>query len=73
MGTVADRYIRCYYAIVNVIASVGSGDIFPVTDVGRVYFTLLMTIGDVFFSLGFGMIAGIFLRDKESDETEQLI
>jgi len=72
-GDVSDRYIRCYYAMINVVSSVGSGDMFPVTDIGRVFFTLLMTVGDVFFALAFGMIASISLRNKESDETEQII
>ena len=56
--------------MLNVVSSVGSGDTFPVTDLGRIFFTLMMTVGDVLFALGFGMIASISLSNSEGDETE---
>lgn len=39
------------------MTSVGYGDIFPVTDLERVFFILMITAGDVLFALAFGLIA----------------
>ena len=50
-------YIRNWYAIANIVSSVGSGDIFATTDLERIFFTLLMTAADIVFALAFGLLA----------------
>jgi hypothetical protein len=32
------QYIRCWYAIGNIVSSVGSGDVFATTDLERIFF-----------------------------------
>ena len=54
---VSERYLLCFYSVINVVTSVGYGDIFPVTNLERVFFILMITAGDVLFALAFGLIA----------------
>jgi hypothetical protein len=50
-------YLFCWYAIANIVSSVGSGDIFGTTDLERFFFVLLITFADVIFALAFGLLA----------------
>lgn len=53
------QYLRSYYAVANIVSSVGSGDVFGTTDLERIFLTALMTAADVVFALAFGLIAEI--------------
>ena len=55
----------------NVVCSVGYGDMFPMTDIERVVFTIMITIGDLLFALAFGLIARLTLQISLTDETKQ--
>ena len=55
--TMAERYLLCFYLVLNVATSVGYGDMFPVTDTERIFFCLMINAGDVLFALAFGLIA----------------
>ena len=50
-------YIRNWYAIANIVSSVGSGDVFGTTDLERLFFIVLMTAADIVFALAFGLLA----------------
>lgn len=54
----------------NVVCSVGYGDMFPMTDIERVVFTVMITIGDLLFALAFGLIARLTLQISLTDETK---
>lgn len=60
--TVSERYLLCYYAVLNVVTSVGYGDMFPVTDLERIFFILMINAGDVLFALAFGLLAQIAMQ-----------
>lgn len=57
-------YLRCFYLVINVVTSVGYGDMMPSTDTERVFFVLLINAGDVLFALAFGLIAQITMRSR---------
>lgn len=44
---------------------------FPMTDLERVVFTVMITIGDLLFALAFGLIARLTLQISLTDETKQ--
>mmetsp|Transcript_2189 Transcript_2189/g.3273 ORF Transcript_2189/g.3273 Transcript_2189/m.3273 type:complete len:110 (-) Transcript_2189:2315-2644(-) len=54
-------YLRSIYTVFNIVCSVGYGDMFPMTDTERVFFTLMITSGDMLFAMAFGLITRITL------------
>jgi hypothetical protein len=62
-----DRYIRSYYLTINIATSVGSGDMYPNTELERFAVTIMMTVGDVLWSFGFGLIIQFWQMSKEDD------
>jgi hypothetical protein len=71
--TVSERYLLCYYAVLNVVTSVGYGDMYPMTDLERVFFILMINAGDVLFALAFGLIAQITMQKSAADENEKFV
>jgi hypothetical protein len=65
------KYLRSIYTVFNVVCSVGYGDMFPMTDLERVVFTVMITIGDLLFALAFGLIARLTLQISLTNETKQ--
>jgi len=57
--TMSEQYLLCFYTVINVVTSVGYGDMYPVTDVERIFFIVVINIGDVLFALAFGVIGSI--------------
>lgn len=60
----------CYYTIMNVVSTVGYGDMFPMTDVERIFFIFLINSGDALFAVAFGLIAGITMQASKNKSTE---
>lgn len=52
----------CFYTVINVVTSVGYGDMYPVTDIERIFFIVVINIGDVLFALAFGIIGAISMQ-----------
>jgi hypothetical protein len=50
------QYLRSIYTVFNIVCSVGYGDMFPMTDTERIFFTMMITMGDLLFALAFGLI-----------------
>jgi len=69
--TLGEKYLLCYYLVLNVVTSVGYGDMFPVNDAERIFFCLTITAGDVLFALAFGMITQITMQSDRLDESKQ--
>ena len=59
-----------YYTIMNVVSTVGYGDMFPMTDVERMYIIFLINMGDALFAVAFGLIAGITMQASKNKSTE---
>lgn len=68
--TLWESYIRNFYAVVNIVSSVGSGDIWGTTDLERVYFTFLMCAADVVFALAFGLLAELTTNIRANNTQE---
>ena len=71
--TIGERYLLCFYAVINVVTSVGYGDMYPVTDLERIFFILMINAGDVLFALAFGLIAQITMQKSQTDENEKFV
>jgi CRP-like cAMP-binding protein len=54
----------------NVVSTVGYGDMFPMTDIERIFFVLLINSGDALFAVAFGLIAGITMQASNNKSTE---
>ena len=50
-------YLRSFYQITNIVSTTGSGDAFATTDIERIFFVFLMSLGDLIFGICFGYIA----------------
>jgi hypothetical protein len=59
--------------VINVVTSVGYGDMMPYTDTERIFFVVMINAGDVLFAVAFGLIAQITMRSAEGNETNQFI
>jgi hypothetical protein len=66
---VGDQYLRTLYMVYNITCTVGSGDMFPMTNIELVFFILMVTIGDVFFNLAFGLITNVTLMIAMADDS----
>ena len=64
-------YLRSIYTVFNIVCSVGYGDMFPMNDTERVFFTMMITMGDLLFALAFGLITKLTLEIALTDETKQ--
>ena len=58
------RMLFWYFNIINHITTIGYTNYAPVTDVGRIWIVLFITLGDVLFAAGFGLIAGIVTQSS---------
>ena len=54
----------------NVVSTVGYGDMFPMTDVERIFMIFLINSGDALFAVAFGLIAGITMQASKNKSTE---
>ena len=66
-------YLRNWYAIANMVSSVGSGDIYGVTDLERMFLAFTFTSADIFFALAFGLLAEITTNVRENNESENFL
>ena len=57
----------------NIVSSVGYGDMFPMNDLERIYIIFMINLGDALFALAFGLIAAIWMHISQSDEVQQFI
>jgi hypothetical protein len=64
-----ESYLLCYYLVLNVVTSVGYGDMYPVTDLERIFFIVMINSGDCLFALAFGLITQISMQKSVGDET----
>ena len=71
--TLWETYSRCFYAVINITTSVGSGDNYAMTDPERIFFICMMTMGDIVFGLAFGLVAEVFLNFKKNNPTNNFI
>lgn len=70
-ASLAVRYLRTIYTVFNIVCSVGYGDMFPMTDLERIWFTTMIVIGDLLFALAFGLITKLTLQFSLTNETRQ--
>ena len=60
---VYEQYNLGQYCVMNIVTSLGSGDMFPSTDKERLFFTFMMTSGDLCFAFAFGLITNIMMEN----------
>ena len=64
------KVLLSYYTVINIVATVGYGDMFPMTDAERLFFVFLINLGDAVFAVAFGLIAGITMQASKSEVME---
>ena len=64
------KVLFSYYTVINIVATVGYGDMFPMTDAERLFFVFLINLGDAVFAVAFGLIAGITMQASKSGVME---
>jgi len=69
-GPFYKQLLFSYYTIMNVVSTVGYGDMFPMTDVERIFIIFLINSGDLIFAVAFGLIAGITMQASNNKNTE---
>lgn len=65
------KVLLSYYTIINIVATVGYGDMFPMTDAERLFFVFLINMGDAVFAVAFGLIAGISMQASKNRSTDE--
>lgn len=66
----AEQYLRSYYCVINIVCTVGSGDMFPCTDPERWFFSYMVMFGDCMFAVAFGLITNVALQISMKDEVK---
>lgn len=51
-----EKYLRSYYFMLNIATGIGSGDMTPANESERFWISIFMTMGDVLWCFGFGLI-----------------
>ena len=59
------KYLYSIYFTMNIVTSVGYGDMFATTDLERVMTMLVILTGDALFAVGFGMLASIAMQSSQ--------
>jgi len=54
-----EKYLYSVYFTMNIVTSVGYGDMFGTTDTERVATSIIIMIGDALFAVAFGLMASI--------------
>ena len=57
----------------NIVTSVGYGDMFPTTGVERVCTMLIILSGDALFAFAFGMMASLALENNSKDSINWIL
>jgi hypothetical protein len=68
-----ELYLRCFYAVMNIVTTTGSGDVYACTDLERIFFFCMITVGDVLFSLAFGFIANMTMLQTVQNDSNTFI
>ncbi len=64
----ARRYMFSMYLTMNIVATVGYGDMFTMTDVERLFVVFLINTGDALFAVAFGLIAALSMEASQNSE-----
>ena len=54
----------------NVVSSVGYGDMFPINSLEQMVIIFMINLGDALFAVAFGTIAAIFMHFSQNSDTE---
>jgi len=57
--SLARKYLFAIYFTMNIVTSVGYGDMFGTTDAERIMTCLIIITGDALFAVAFGMMASV--------------
>ena len=59
-----------FYFVMNIVATVGYGDMFPMTDYERLFIVFMINLGDALFALAFGLVSAVTLHMSHSDDVK---
>ena len=61
------------YYTMNIVTSVGYGDMFPTTDIERLCTMFIILSGDALFAFAFGMMASLALETDFKDSLKRFL
>eukprot|EP00357_Protocruzia_adherens_P001203 CAMPEP_0115029576 /NCGR_PEP_ID=MMETSP0216-20121206/37099_1 /TAXON_ID=223996 /ORGANISM="Protocruzia adherens, Strain Boccale" /LENGTH=919 /DNA_ID=CAMNT_0002406219 /DNA_START=122 /DNA_END=2880 /DNA_ORIENTATION=- len=64
----SEQYLYAIYFVMNIVTSVGYGDMFGTTDLEKLTTIFIILIGDALFAVAFGMLASISMESRDDDE-----
>lgn len=60
------KILVSYYQMLNIVTTVGSGDVFGLNDNERIVLLIMINVGDAIFAVAFGLIAAIILQKSKN-------
>jgi len=69
--SLAKEYLMSFYFVMNIVSTVGYGDMFALNDFERVVVILMINLADALFAVVFGLVAAISMRMQEQDEVKK--
>ena len=61
-ASLARQYLLTIYFVMNIVSSVGYGDMYARNDLERIYIVFMMNLGDALFAVAFGLLAAITMN-----------
>lgn len=55
----------------NIVSSVGYGDMYARNDLERIYVVFMMNLGDALFAVAFGLLAAITMNKVQQSEADR--
>ncbi len=70
-ASLARQYLMTIYFVMNIVSSVGYGDMYARNDLERIFIVFMMNLGDALFAVAFGLLAAITMNKSKQSDVDQ--